>query len=123
MKLEEIKRDGKDMEIEVTFADKKEEKDFEQTVKAIMNDFLDTLGDIVNEEDDKVGCSIHLEDEIEKVTFNNPATVVFWKDGTKTVSKCKNGDTFNKETGLAMCIIRKLCRNRNYNAVFEKYCR
>ena len=32
-------------------------------------------------------------------------------------------DTFNKETGLAMCIVRKLTGNRNYNKVFEKYCK
>ena len=71
------------------------------------------------EYEDEIGMSINLEDEIEKVTFNDPATIVFWKDGTKTVSKCHKGDTYNKETGLAMCIIRKLCNNRNYNKVFE----
>ncbi len=69
-----------------------------------------------------LGRSIKLEDEIEKVTFNDPATVVFWKDGTKTVTKCRKGDVFNKETGLAMCIVRKLCNNRHYNSVFEKFC-
>ena len=57
------------------------------------------------------------------VVFNDPATIVFWKDGTKTVTKCHAGDTFNKETGLAMCIIRKLTKNKHYNNVFEKYCR
>jgi hypothetical protein len=66
--------------------------------------------------------SVNLEKEIDKVVFNNPATIVFWKDGTKTVAKAHNGDTFNKETGLAMCIVRKLTNNRNYNKVFEKYC-
>lgn len=40
----------------------------------------------------------------------------------KTVTKCHAGDTFNKETGLAMCIIRKLTKNKHYNNVFEKYC-
>lgn len=70
-----------------------------------------------------ISRSINLVDEIEKVTFNNPATIVFWKDGTKTVSKCCKGDTYNKETGLAMCIVRKLCNNRHYNDVFEKFCK
>lgn len=60
--------------------------------------------------------------EIDHVVFNDPATIVFWKDGTKTVTKCHAGDTFNKETGLAMCIIRKLTKNKHYNNVFEKYC-
>lgn len=73
-------------------------------------------------EEANIGRSINLVDEIEKVTFNDPATIVFWKDGTKTVTKCCKGDTFNKETGLAMCIVRKLCNNRHYNDVFEKFC-
>lgn len=94
-----------------------------------MADFHDMLLDLAEEiegalgveYEDEIGMSINLEDEIEKVTFNDPATIVFWKDGTKTVSKCHKGDTYNKETGLAMCIIRKLCNNRNYNKVFEKF--
>lgn len=54
--------------------------------------------------------SVDLDKEIDHVVFNDPATIVFWKDGTKTVTKCHAGDTFNKETGLAMCIIRKLTK-------------
>jgi len=30
--------------------------------------------------------------EIKKVIFKNPATIVFWADGTKTVVKAKNED-------------------------------
>lgn len=63
--------------------------------------------------------SVDLDKEIDHVVFNDPATIVFWKDGTKTVTKCHAGDTFNKETGLAMCIIRKLTKNKHYNNVFE----
>lgn len=63
-----------------------------------------------------------LDDLVEKVVFNDPATIVFWKDGTKTVSKASNGDRFDKETGLAMAIIRKFCGSKNYGKFFEKYC-
>lgn len=33
--------------------------------------------------------------QIKNVIFNDPATIVFWKDGTKTVVKCQKdkGDT------------------------------
>lgn len=62
------------------------------------------------------------KDSIDRVIFNDPATVVFWKDGTKTVVRCGNGDTYNPETGLAMCIIKKCCGNKgNYNDVFKKW--
>ena len=39
--------------------------------------------------------------KIEKVIFNDPATIVIWADGSKTVVKCQEGDVFDKEKGLA----------------------
>ena len=64
------------------------------------------------------------KNEIKDVKYNDPATIVFWKDGTKTVVKCQKnkGDAYNPELGLAMCIIKKMCGNKgNYNDVFNKW--
>lgn len=44
---------------------------------------------------------------IKDVIFNGPATIVKWSDGTKTVVKCCEGDTFDPEKGLAMAISKK----------------
>lgn len=46
-----------------------------------------------------------------KVIFNNPATIVIWSDGTKTVVKRQKGDRYNKEAGLALCYVKKFCGN------------
>ena len=46
-----------------------------------------------------------------KVIFNNPATIVIWSDGTKTVVKRQTGDRYNKEAGLALCYVKKFCGN------------
>lgn len=60
--------------------------------------------------------------EIKDVIFNNPATVVLWKDGTKTVVKCQTGDIYEKEVGLALCIAKKALGNKgNFNNVFKKW--
>lgn len=60
--------------------------------------------------------------EIVKVIFSNPATIVFWADGTKTVVKCQDGDTYSKETGLAVAIAKKVFGNKgNFNEVFKKF--
>ena len=60
--------------------------------------------------------------EIIDVIFNEPATVVFWEDGTKTIVKCQKGDSYSKETGLAMAIIKKLYGNKGrYNDIFNKW--
>lgn len=65
---------------------------------------------------------INVEDffEIEKVIFNDPATIIFWKDGAKTVVKCQPGDKYGKEKGLAMCYMKKAMRNKgNFNDQFN----
>lgn len=60
--------------------------------------------------------------KIKKVIFNDPATIVFWGDGTKTVVKCQEGDTFDKELGLAMAICKKHFGNKGrYNNEFKKW--
>lgn len=61
-------------------------------------------------------------DAIDKVYFNNPATVIKWKDGTKTVVKCQKGDTYDAEKGFAMALIKGLFYNSSYfNTIFEKW--
>lgn len=58
---------------------------------------------------------------IEKVIFNNPATIVIWSDGTKTVVKCQDGG-FDPEKGLAMAISKKFLGNKgNYYEEFKKW--
>lgn len=60
--------------------------------------------------------------KIEKVLFNAPATIVFWKDGTKTVVKAQGDDEFDPEKGLAMAICKKALGNdRDYYEVFLKH--
>lgn len=46
--------------------------------------------------------------EVKKVVFNNPATIVFWKDGTKTVVKCSKNEKFDPEKGLSMAISERV---------------
>lgn len=45
---------------------------------------------------------------IKDVRFCDPATVVFWEDGSKTVVKCMDGDTFNPEHGIAMATLKHI---------------
>ena len=54
-------------------------------------------------------CSV----SIRKVIFNDPATIVMWSDGSKTVVKCAPKDTYDMEKGLAMAIVKKMAGNDN----------
>lgn len=63
---------------------------------------------------------------IKDVIFHNPATIVKWHDGTKTVVKCGHGDKYDAEKGLALCIVKKAMGNKGnyYEALkpwLEKY--
>lgn len=60
--------------------------------------------------------------EIKNVIFNDPATIVFWADGTKTVVKAQNGDKFDPEKGLAMAIAKRVFGNKgNYCNQLKKW--
>ena len=59
--------------------------------------------------------------KIKRVLFNNPATIVFWADGDKTVVKAQNGEPYDPEKGLAMAISKKALGNdRAYYDEFQK---
>ena len=57
--------------------------------------------------------------KIKKVIFNDPATIVMWSDGTKTVVKCQEGDTFDPEKGLAMCVVKKMFGLKDFYKSFN----
>lgn len=60
--------------------------------------------------------------EIKNVIFNDPATIVFWNDGTKTVVKTQDGEKYDPEKGLAMVISKKMLGNKgSYYNTFDKW--
>lgn len=60
-------------------------------------------------------------DCIKDVIHNNPATIVFWADGTKTVVKADD-EEYDQEKGLAMAFSKKMFGNDgNYYNVFKKW--
>lgn len=60
--------------------------------------------------------------DIKKVIFNDPATIVIWADGEKTVVKCQNGEPYDPEKGLAMAITKRALGNKgNYFDEIKKW--
>ena len=59
--------------------------------------------------------------EIEKVIFNEPATIILWNDGTKTVVKAQN-EPFDKEKGFVMACLKRILGNDNtFNKEIKKW--
>ena len=58
---------------------------------------------------------------IKKIMYKPPATIVFWNDGTKTVAVCEKGDTYNRELGFALCVLKKKYGNKTVHDMLDKY--
>ena len=58
---------------------------------------------------------------IKRVIFHDPATIVYWEHGKKTVVKASN-EPYDPEKGLAMCIAKRTFGNEgNYYEEFKKW--
>jgi hypothetical protein len=64
------------------------------------------------------------KDGLNKVIFDEWAgvTVALWCDGTKTIVRCQEGDTFDKEKAVALCYMKKVLGNRgSFNETLKKW--
>lgn len=87
--------------------------------KSNWDDHFRGKGDYITFHRFTMECDIR--SRIKNVIFNDPATIVFWTDNTKTVVKCENED-YDPEKGLAMCVCKKMLGNKgNYYEVFKKW--
>lgn len=60
-------------------------------------------------------------EDIEKVIFNDPATVMLFKDGTKVVVKKKADEEWNPVIGLTMCMAKYVCGNdESFHKIIKK---
>lgn len=57
---------------------------------------------------------INIQSMIERVVFNDPATIIFWTDGSKTVVKRSEDDSWDEEKGICMAIIKKMCGKTSF---------
>ena len=78
------------------------------------DDFLDSMIYCYNDIEifKKFSASMELRVDIpgmiDRVIFNDPATIIYWKDGSKTVVKRSEDDIWDPEKGFCMAVIKKL---------------
>lgn len=58
--------------------------------------------------------------EYSKIIFNPPATIIIWKDGTKTVVKCSEEEIFDYEKGISMCFMKKVLSGSDYSKILKR---
>ena len=54
-------------------------------------------------------------------SINKPATIILWKDNTKTISICDKEDNYDKLTGFSICVVKKFIGNSKFREIIEKY--
>ena len=84
------------------------------------DDFLDSMryyyNDLETVENDleSIELRIDIPGMIDRVIFNDPATIILWKDGSKTVVKRSYDDIWDSEKGFCMAVIKKLYGNTSF---------
>ena len=79
-----------------------------------------TDSELISKKNSKEAYNKCIFSEIKDIIINDPATIILWKDGTKTIVKCQPVDTFDPEKGIAMAILKKLYGNSGfYKDIFE----
>lgn len=63
-----------------------------------------------------------MRNSIKKIIFNDPATIIIWGNGDKTIVKCREGETYDPEKGMAMAIAKHFLGDKgNYYETFKKW--
>lgn len=66
------------------------------------------------------GVSYMIDDlRVKKIIFSGPCTIVLWDDGTKTMARVSEGDTFDPEKGVAICFMKKIMGHTETNKILR----
>lgn len=61
--------------------------------------------------------------QIKRVKYDKPWTIVWWKDGQVTRSKCAENDVYSEAAGFNACVAKRYFQTTGaYNKVLKTYC-
>lgn len=61
--------------------------------------------------------------QIKRVKYDKPWTIVWWKDGDVTRSKCADSDVYSESAGFNACVAKRYFQTAGaYNKVLKTYC-
>lgn len=89
--------------VSINECDSKNNEDFLDAMRYCYNDILS-----VEKYNASMELRVDIPGMIDRVIFNDPATIIIWKDGSKTVVKRSDDDIWDPEKGFCMAIIKKL---------------
>lgn len=57
----------------------------------------------------------------EKVVFSGPCTIAIWPSGLKVIARCQDGDEYDREKGLMMCLLKRVYGSKAVD-VLDQWC-
>ena len=61
--------------------------------------------------------------QIKRIKYDKPWTIVWWKDGQVTRSKCAENDVYSEAAGFNACVAKRYFQTTGaYNKVLKTYC-
>lgn len=100
----------------------------EEDNKRIADTIVKKLAEVATKEKKKensFGSFFYDEDGnefyLKEVIYNAPVVACNWSDGTKTTSKCDMFDTYSVESGLTMCVLKKLMGGKFFARLLENW--
>lgn len=85
---------------------------------------LENRVDLSKEYSSKVfvdNIKMNLVPPVKEALFYDPATIVYFEDGTKTVVKKMDGEVYNPEYGFALCLMKR-AYGEDYHKLMWKHC-
>ena len=59
--------------------------------------------------------------KVEKVIFNYPATIIIFEDGSKSVVKCTNSDTWDPEKGFYAAFLKRVIGRTELHSLYKTF--
>lgn len=67
-------------------------------------------------------ASVLADDAIHQIIFSGPKTIVMWKDGTKTIVSCGEGDQYDRYVGFCAAVTKKMFGSTTkINKIIDQY--
>lgn len=102
---------------------KKNKKNLSGDVWCVNGDALRSFGvdEIVLDASNPIANPVVFRTYIKKVKYCGPATIIFWEDGTKTISKCSPRDEFDPEKGFCIAYMKKLVGSDEVRSIMKDW--
>lgn len=76
--------------------------------------------------EEEISCKFNQDsvNMIKRVKYDNPWTIVWWRDGKVTRSKCADSDVWSEAAGFNACVAKRYFQTAGaYNKVLKTYCK